>query len=64
VSRVDLPTLMCDRCKIKTTDPYDMGKFTRIYRDGVSDVKEWDLCKYCWDDFNKFISDTPAMRGQ
>ena len=59
MSRVDVPTFMCDRCEAKTSDQYDIAKFTRIYIDGVSDIKQWDLCPLCWKDFDNFVAGEP-----
>jgi hypothetical protein len=65
MSRVDVPMYMCDRCKIKTSDNVEIKKFKRLSYVHVrpDECLDWDLCKYCWEDLNNFINDTPTMRG-
>jgi len=53
MSRVDVPTLQCDRCKVTTQDLTDMGKFHHLqHPNGPGhDTQVWDLCPACWKQF-------------
>jgi hypothetical protein len=57
MTRIDVPTLRCDRCKRETQDIDEMGKYqtlTGIY-DGYQGASEkWDLCPDCWKQFINF----------
>lgn len=58
MSRVDVPTLMCDRCETKTTDTKEMGGYTKMYQSGFPHEQEWDFCPDCGEDFEKFLIGT------
>lgn len=55
MSRVDVPTLRCDKCEIKTQDLAEMGRFQTIRYSHMSGESEWDLCPSCWTLFRKFL---------
>lgn len=48
MSRLDVPTLQCDRCKETTTDPRVMTEFTKLKSDKGTSGENWDLCMKCW----------------
>lgn len=49
MSRVDVPTIKCDRCGLTTDDPQVMSTFrTLVIPRGVA---SWDLCTDCWTSF-------------
>jgi len=58
VSRVDVPTLMCDRCEFRTQDTAMMASFVKITRrDGpVPPDVVYDLCPACWDSFRLWLA--------
>lgn len=51
MSRVDKPTIQCDRCKATTSDLREMGDYRRISHSHMSGEHDWDLCPECWKDF-------------
>ena len=56
MSRVDVPTLQCDRCKHKTQDQTEMSHFQKLWRSHMSGDDMWDLCPDCWNLFvNHFL---------
>ncbi len=56
MSRIDTPTLQCDRCKHTTQDIREMGSFQKLTHSHMSGRDEWDLCKDCWLAFKSFIA--------
>ena len=63
MSRVDVPTLRCDRCKVETQDLTEMARFQQIIRYHMSGHDEWDLCPLCWADFRVFVAPLPGGGG-
>jgi hypothetical protein len=57
MSRVDKPTLKCDRCEIETQDLREMGRFAKLEHLHMSGTEEWDLCPPCWDEFRTFMTE-------
>lgn len=55
MSRVDVPTLKCDRCKDTTQDLGAMGRFATLRRSTIGGEEEWDLCPTCWAAFRNFV---------
>lgn len=55
MSRVDVPTLRCDRCEVETRDLSKMGRFSTLTHYHVSGKSEWDLCPTCWAAFQNFV---------
>lgn len=58
MSRVDVPTLMCDRCGFRTQDTAMMASFVKITRrdgPGHQDV-DYDLCPACWKSFQTWLA--------
>ena len=55
MSRVDVPTLRCDRCEVETQDLVKMSRFAKLIRDHMSARDEWDLCPLCWSSFLDFV---------
>jgi hypothetical protein len=55
MSRVDVPTLQCDRCGYTTNDLHEMGNFGRLSHSHMGGTDEWDLCPACWDEFFLFV---------
>jgi len=51
VSRVDVPTLKCDRCGHTTQDTREMAAFNKISHHSMGGTKNWDLCSGCWATF-------------
>lgn len=56
MSRVDKPTLRCDRCKVETQDLAEMGRFQKLTHSHMSGQNEWDLCPECWVAFGGFLN--------
>lgn len=56
MSRVDVPTLKCDRCGDKTQDTREMGKFKTLTHYHMSGQETWDLCQPCWGEFTIFVA--------
>lgn len=50
MTRVNVPTLQCDRCKRTTQDLNEMGTYRKImyYDMTPSNNLTWDLCPSCW----------------
>lgn len=57
MSRIDKPTLQCDRCKHTTQDTREMASFQKLAHSHMSGRDEWDLCAWCWSVFKAFIED-------
>ncbi len=58
MSRIDIPTLMCDRCRNTTQDVSKMGGYRRLAYwkpTGNPSPEEWDLCPTCWNKFIDFL---------
>lgn len=58
MSRIDIPTLKCDRCLVTTQDDSEMSKFrtlTGMYDKYQGAEERWDLCPTCWRDFLAFL---------
>ena len=58
MSRVDVPTLMCDRCKFCKSDLGTMGEFHKVWHPNGPgyDAQEWDLCPDCWESFRTWLA--------
>jgi hypothetical protein len=56
VSRVDVPTLKCDRCGYTTQDTKEMISYKKLSRSHMSGENSWDLCPACYLAFMKFIA--------
>ena len=54
MSRVDKPTLKCDRCGEQTESLTYMGKYRRLDHWSAWETEGWDLCPPCWADFIVF----------
>jgi len=57
MSRVDVPTLQCDRCAARTTNQTEMSRFMRLTHYHMGGQKEWDLCVSCREAFNAFMKE-------
>lgn len=58
MARIDVPTMLCDRCKTTTQDLDEMGKFrslTGMYDKYQGASEKWDLCPSCWNAFLAFL---------
>jgi len=55
MSRTDVPTLMCDRCKTTTQDLSEMGRYAKLRHGHMEGMTEWDLCPTCWGEFTTFV---------
>lgn len=55
MSRVDVPTLKCDRCEWDTQDLAQMATFRKIEQFHMSGHRTWDLCPVCWIGFTNFL---------
>lgn len=53
MSRVDVPTLRCDRCWVVTQDVKEMGRFHRLMHPSgdMMGTEDWDVCPACWEAF-------------
>ena len=60
MSRVDVPTLKCDRCGHMTQDVSAMGRFGVLTNYHMSGKHERDLCPNCWKKFHEFINTKEA----
>jgi hypothetical protein len=48
MTRIDKPTLQCDRCEKATADLGEMASFMQLYSPKPSDrTDKWDLCPKC-----------------
>jgi len=56
VSRIDKPTLQCDRCKRATQNTREMGSFQKLTHYHTSGHDDWDLCPECWTAFKRFLA--------
>ena len=56
MTRIDVPTLQCDRCRITTQDTSVMSRFKKLTYSHMSGNDNWDLCPQCWRAFNGFIT--------
>ena len=63
MSRVDKPTLKCDRCGGQTENLIYMGKYRKLDHYHMSGKEDWDLCPSCWSDFLTFIKCEEEMNG-
>lgn len=57
MSRVDIPTLKCDRCGATTQDIVAMARYITLNQYTVSNANTWDLCPECWPKFKAFMED-------
>lgn len=55
MSRVDVPTLKCDRCGRQTQDVDEMIHWPALVR-SRPDSNRWDLCSMCWMEFANFMT--------
>jgi len=54
MTRVDVPTLRCDRCGFTTQDLSEMAKFQELmHYSQAPTASKWDLCAACWIQFNR-----------
>ena len=56
MSRIDVPTLKCDRCGSTTQDKHEMASFRNLTHYNPGGKEEWDLCPECWSKFKLFVS--------
>jgi hypothetical protein len=56
MTRIDVPTLRCDRCKHTTQSISEMGRFYRLSATTMGGTTEWDLCPECRVAFFEFIT--------
>lgn len=56
MSRIDVPTLKCDRCGLTTQDTSEMIKFSKLEQPHMSGRDTWDLCPTCSEDFRVFLN--------
>ena len=61
MSRVDKPTLKCDRCGQETQSIFEMGKFRKLSHYQMSGSSDWDLCPECWSKFITFIGESDVQ---
>lgn len=61
MSRVDVPTLKCDRCGITTQDANEMSRWQTLEHRNLTKVTKWDLCLTCWNKFQTFVNDDGAV---
>lgn len=57
MSRVDKPTLKCDRCGLETQNISDMGKYKGLDHYHMSGSSKWDFCPECWGKFIAFAGE-------
>lgn len=57
MSRLDVPTLQCDRCKTTTQDIKVMGTYQQVRHSHMSGEDKWDLCPTCWNAFQNFLGE-------
>jgi hypothetical protein len=59
MSRVDVPTLRCDRCRVTTSNRTEMGRFRQITHEVRSEKgpERWDLCPECDREFHRFMQE-------
>ena len=62
MSRIDKPTLKCDRCGHTTQDTREMGRYKTLKYHHMSGSIEWDLCESCWDEFIVWTQDGGGAR--
>lgn len=55
MSRVDKPTLRCDRCGTETQDLQAMTNYVKLRHSHMSGEEGWDLCPPCWLGFRVFV---------
>lgn len=55
MSRIDVPTLQCDRCKATTQDTQKMIDYHKLSYYHISGKDEWDLCIGCFLKFKAFM---------
>jgi hypothetical protein len=64
MTRIDVPTLQCNRCKTTTQDTTEMGRFrslTGMYDKYQGASEQWDLCPTCWSAFLLFTGNHPVI---
>lgn len=59
MSRIDAPTLKCDRCGDTTQDTGLMMAFRKLTRSHMSGHDDWDLCPTCWAIFQAWMRGKP-----
>ena len=57
MSRIDVPTMQCDRCKVITDDRNVMCKYYVLRSDNVHGGTQRDLCEDCASDFYNFMGE-------
>lgn len=57
MTRVDIPTLECDRCGNTTQDIKTMAGYMTLTHYHVSGSTNWDLCIECGAAFQLFITE-------
>lgn len=57
MSRVDVPTMKCDRCKLTTQNTNEMARYLRLTNYNMGGQDDWDLCPACWRDFIAFMKE-------
>lgn len=55
MSRLDKPTLMCDRCGYTTQDLSKMASFFVLRTSNIGGDESWDLCPECRATFFDFL---------
>lgn len=56
MSRIDVPTLRCDRCGDTTQDTGEMAAYNTLIHYTMSDKEDWDLCQVCWTSFHGWVA--------
>ena len=56
MSRLDVPTMGCDRCDLVTQDLALMGRFFVLRNSSIGGEDTWDLCPTCRGDFVLFMT--------
>lgn len=64
MTRVDVPTLMCDRCGHQTQDTREMMSFYKLEHTHMSGREDWDLCKECKLDYLNFFIKNYDLQGR
>ena len=57
MTRVDVPTLQCDRCGKTTQDIKEMASYFTLTHYHVSGSTNWDLCPECRHAFELFVTE-------
>lgn len=58
MSRLDVPTLQCDKCKNTTQDLRQMSTYAQLQMPSVSGTEKWDICPFCTRAFLTFMNET------